>query len=401
MNLSHVLTLPWLMGLTLSFGQISEQQALERAKAYCLAVERGPFEPSTTPGHRLEVHEIGRYPGVRQNTISFHFWTAYVGVDLMTGKIVGYHDGRSFPYQMAESLPDLPYEQVFPLINQYYQLAGQSRELVPEWIGQHGATEIDNPYNAHIMVTHGGIPYISEHGLHFIVEEHSGRLQRFETFELDLPEPPNNLIPTVLESEARAQMTAFIFVRYPVNNQLYERSVRLQLWRPHAHERAYAYRNFTMGQVLLIQQNGAILAYRGRFQNRIENDRNTDWFDVFVDAQLGHVLALSYNRGRDAIGGSASGDRRSAFLWDVGPANIRVYHGAKSQRVLNTYVSKTGKPKVVEKGKDVYLHFGKLFLRCRFFRASGLLVTERDGMKSYGKPSSSLLKALRTLTATK
>lgn len=102
MNLSHVVTLPSLLGLTLSLGQISEQQALERAKAFCLAVERGPFEPSTTPGHKLEVDEVVRSPGARQNTVTFRFWTAWVGVDLMTGKVVGYLDHRSFPHQVAE-----------------------------------------------------------------------------------------------------------------------------------------------------------------------------------------------------------------------------------------------------------------------------------------------------------
>lgn len=100
------------------------------------------------------------------------------------------------------------------------------------------------------------------------------------------------------------------------------------------------------------------------------------------------------------MGGAVKSNTRSAFLWDVGPVDIRIYHGSKSHKVLHASVARTGKPRGEETGKEVTLHFGKLFLRCKFFRRSGLLLTERDGKKSYGKPSANLLKALRSLTAT-
>ncbi len=386
---------------------LSEQQALERARQYCRMVEFGPFEPAGNLQHRLDVDEVMRSPIPNDpNAIVFQFRTALVGVNLQSGRIVGYADFRTVPWASVESVPLLSQAQLLEFTLRYHELAGQTDPLEVLAIGRQvseQSDERDNPFKVHLLRKVLGLPYTDELGIFMTIEERSGRLKAYEIFEPSLPVPPSTIVPQTNAQNARAQMAASLFSRYPRLTELcVTMPARLAIWKPNLQGLsggAFAFHDIAPAQMQLFQANRGVLTYWGRFCNNSDPQRATAGFQIYVDGMTGRVLASQDTFSTGRLGGDPrSGSKgREPFGWDVSQSSIEVSSGSKRTLVEKAQIDLAKTPFKAEKGKEVIVHFGKVYLRCQFFVKSGLLATERDGIRSFGKPNMALLKSLKGL----
>jgi hypothetical protein len=171
--------------------------------------------------------------------------------------------------------------------------------------------------------------------------------------------------------------------------------VRLGICKPDLTQGAYDYLNLTPNQIKRARDGKGILVYWGPYWDKPDEIEARAGFHAWVDAHSGTVLGA-----RDSVGGGFG--RRSAkrfpFAWGLPESTVCIYKESATRVVKNAAVQFVSSPKELENGSPVTLKIERLVLLCRFLPKSGLLLAERDGIKSFGKPNAPLLKALREMT---
>jgi hypothetical protein len=192
---------------------ISEQVALERAIAFCRAVERGPHEPTGAQPLKLNVERFKR----ELSWIGVYFQNAFVGINLRSGKINGYSDRRGYPREFSDGRPSLTVTEAQNQAVLAHRLAGFTEDLQPySWQldrnADFGWGSSDN-YFFHFLQAFNGVPFTEEFGVWVRVERTSGRLLWYDVLAWELPTAPVDLIPAISAEMARGHILARVYDR--------------------------------------------------------------------------------------------------------------------------------------------------------------------------------------------
>lgn len=224
----------------------------------------------------------------------------------------------------------------------------------------------------------------------------NGKLINFAPAFLPPPLPPTTLNPTFSSDEAKMTSAGFIF-QSSITGSLSEFSPPelcvlqticfLNGIRPNWDFFNEAYRQNTAPQ-------RGMLAYRV-----LQMPAGADGpIESYVDALNGQIV---YVERRD-IGYGGKGPGKQAivmpFIWNIGPQAMTAFFGKASKKITIAEVSLSTKSFQGE-GKPVHLSFGKVIILAQFDPKSGLLRHGAGKAARFGKPNSTMAKALYELTS--
>lgn len=139
-----------------------------------------------------------------------------------------------------------------------------------------------------------------------------------------------------------------------------------------------------------------MLVYDGYFgdtQSSMYRGELIHHYRVLLDAMTGRTLALWH---LVPLSGGGRYERTTAFAWDLGPGPLTVYCGSWSAPAHGT-IERVAPPNVFRADRGVTIRAGDFFLRAEYDARQRLLRTKSRMRYTYGRPSASVVRVLRSV----